>query len=173
MPDERRAATCDANARGCVRACVCDRYGLFCVVRALDVACMSRLFPSVRGSNWATKKRKTWSFKATTHGLEGARAFRGAGTSQRIRGPYLRVAQGSGKEDTDKPYWTHRSNSYARSRARVVGWKPLTNKIRGILTDKCTARCCGRRGRKQRLSRKFGAGRITFCLRLFIASSLL
>jgi hypothetical protein len=28
---------------------------------------------------------------------------------------------------------THFSNSYARSRARVAGWKPLTNRIRGAI----------------------------------------
>jgi len=27
---------------------------------------------------------------------------------------------------------THRSNSCARSRARVCGWKPLTNRMRGM-----------------------------------------
>src|ERR1700722_4941620 len=30
----------------------------------------------------------------------------------------------------------HRSNSYARSRARVAGWKPLTKRMRGILVRK-------------------------------------
>lgn len=67
------------------------------------------------------KSRKKQKMKCT-YGLECAEGLRGAGTSQRIRGPKLRQESVRERkilgERGDKAY---RSNSKARSRARVAG----------------------------------------------------
>jgi hypothetical protein len=61
-------------------------------------------------SNHEQKRRNA------AYGFEWAFGFRGAGTSQRMMGP-------------------KRSNSYARSRARVDDGKPVTNRIRGGMAE--------------------------------------